>query len=461
MNNPKNTIAGEESIDQLILRLASGPIDTDQPYLIEGVTLGDIYAWADNIRTTFSESAQSHLPICICTLNRAHVAAAFIAALSGGPQLILPFGHTIQILEDIKHAMGYDFALMDEALPLPKGVKPIFANDTKMIGSSKTTLECLASQTPCLHLFTGGSTGTPQVWPKTPKNLLSEASYLATSFGITGNDTILATVPPYHIYGFLYSVLLPLITGARVSVETPFYPKEIERALAGTKATVFVSIPPHYRTLKENPVSHHHLHTAFSSAGALAEEDDWAFKKTTDIPITEIYGSTETGGIAFRKRAEGQSSLTTFLCVDTKIKGDELWVRSDFLSEKLPKDDDGFFQTSDRAEPEGTTGFRLLGRSDGIVKVGGKRVDLMEVQELLKKAPGVKDAYVFAKTVESGRGNDILALIEGQAEVDHIRQSAFKGLAPYAHPRHIQIVEKIPVSASGKYDRNAIEKLFK
>ena len=375
--------------------------------------------------------------------------------------MILPFGHTLQILENIKQTMGYQYALMDDALALPDGVEPKFLKKGNAGPAAKGSWPCSQNQAPCLYLFTGGSTGTPQVWPKTPKNLLSEASYIAMAFGITNKDTILATVPSNHIYGLLYSVLVPLITGARVSQTTPFYPKEIDHELAGTQATVLISIPPHYRALKESPVSCHHLRTAFSSAGALAEEDDLAFKTATGIAVTEIYGSTETGGIAYRKRADGQSTLITFSCVETKIRDEALWVRSDFLSNELPKDEDGFFQTADRAEAEGTTGFRLLGRSDGIVKIGGRRVDLMEIQQVLKKYPHVTDAYVFSKPEAGGRANDIFALIEGSmVKIEQIRQGLPKDLAPHARPRHIKLVEKIPMSASGKYDRSAIETLF-
>ena len=454
-------ITGRGNIDQLIRLLVSGPVAPGSLFLAEGVTFGEIYQWADQICYRFSEQKSPPTPLCICTLNRAHVAAAFIAALSGGPPFILPFGHTVSLLAAIKQKVGYQFALTEEPLDLPAGVEPIILdiNQERTVFNEPQT-DAVPSE-PCLYLFTGGSTGTPQVWPKTARNLLAEASYLASTFHITPKDRILASVPPNHIYGFLYSVLLPLITGACTSEKTPFYPKEIDAALADTRATVLVSTPPHYRTLRETPVSRHHIHTAFSSAGALAEEDDWAFEDATGVAITEVYGSTETGGIAFRKRAEGQLSLTTFSCVETKIKEEALWVRSAFLSDTLPTDEDGFFQTADRAELEGTKGFRLLGRSDGIVKVGGKRVDLLEVQQSIKKTPGVLDAHVFAKSIETGRENEIFALVEGEVTMEQVRKTALKNLPPYAHPRHLKIVDKIPVSASGKYNRTAIEQLFK
>jgi acyl-coenzyme A synthetase/AMP-(fatty) acid ligase len=448
-------------IDPLIRRIGSGPRDPDAPFLIGDDSFGRVYGLAAAIRTAIADYGHPPQLLCVCTLNRTLVAAALIAALSGGPKLLLPFAHTPETLEDARQKMPYRFALVDEYRPLPAGIEPLVVQGNAGDAVSEPASEYRGADSPWLYLFTGGTTGTPQLWSKTPKNLLSEASFLAARFHITAHDTILATVAANHIYGLLYSVLLPLVTGAAVSMNTPSYPKEIAHGLAETKATLFVSIPAHYRALKESPIGHHHLRMAFSSAGPLSEADDRAFFATTGIPVTEIYGSTETGGIAYRKRAQGQVSLTTFSCVDVKMEKDQLWVRSDFLSRELPKKADGFYQTADRATPEGKAGFRLLGRSDGIVKVGGKRVDLLQIQELLKGAAGVRDAFVFSLPVGSGRENEILALIEGELEEEQLRKSALKGLEAYAQPRRIRIVEKIPVSLSGKYDRRAIEKLFR
>lgn len=450
----------ENPIDALIRRIVSGPRDPAAPFLVGGDTFGQIYSLADGIRAATAGHGPTHSPLCVCTLNRAHVAAALIAALSGGPPLLLPYSHTLETLEDTRSKMAYRYALADENHPLPAPVEPLVVQHPRGGAVAKRTSECRGADAPWLHLFTGGTTGTPQLWSKTPRNLLSEVSFLAETFRITAHDILLATVPANHIYGLLYSVLLPLVTGAAVGRQTPSYPGEIARGLIETRASILVSIPVHYRVLKESPADHHHLRMAFSSAGALSEEDDLAFHAATGIPVTEIYGSTETGGIAHRKRAAGETSLTTFSCVEVTMEEDRLWVRSDFLSPELPKNENGFFRTPDRAAPEGSEGFHLLGRADGIVKVGGKRVDLLQIRERLKGEPGVRDAYVFSLPEDSGRENEILALVEGELEEEGLRASALKGIEAHAQPRRIRIVEKMPVSPSGKYDRVAIEALF-
>jgi acyl-coenzyme A synthetase/AMP-(fatty) acid ligase len=135
-------------------------------------------------------------------------------------------------------------------------------------------------------------------------------------------------------------------------------------------------------------------------------------------------------------------------------------VRSDFLSPELPRDQDGFFTTADRAEPCGADSFTLLGRADDIVKVGGRRVDLSEICDKLKTLSGVRDAVVFAMHARTGRGSDIAALIAGTADAAAIRAGLVQICEPYAIPRHIKIVDAIPVLPTGKHDREKIEKFF-
>ena len=103
----------------------------------------------------------------------------------------------------------------------------------------------------------------------------------------------------------------------------------------------------------------------------------------------------------------------------------------------------------------------LLGRADGIVKVGGNRVDIEEVRNKLKQIPKVREVIVFTRPDARGKENEIYALVQGSINKDRFREEASKIVEPYALPRHIEIVDKIPVSSTGKYDKKAIEQIFK
>jgi acyl-coenzyme A synthetase/AMP-(fatty) acid ligase len=124
-------------------------------------------------------------------------------------------------------------------------------------------------------------------------------------------------------------------------------------------------------------------------------------------------------------------------------------------------DEDGYFMTGDRARGTVCNRFELLGRVDGIVKVGGRRVDLEAVRESLKRQPGITDALAIALPVSHGRENLIVAVVEGNPATIDLTSLRTDDLETSARPRCIKILEKIPVTTAGKYDRKTIEALFR
>lgn len=461
MDMASNQHHNESKLRQRLASLASGTAFKQHPFLPDGFTFEQLYGRAAIIRDQIERNPDRSIPLCLCSGNIAQVAAALLATLgSGSPPLLMPYAHDKKTLQQARKSIHFTSALVEKACELPEGVTGFALPETDNLSCHLNEQASVSLDAPWIYLFTGGSTGKPRIWSKTPRNLLMEALYLKKTFQISSKDTILATVPANHIYGLLYSVLLPLVSGACVNPDTPSYPNEIIQCLQATQATVLVSIPAHYRALKAHPIEGHHVRTAFSSAGALAEKDSLDFYHATGIAITEIYGSTETGGIARRTRGRGQTTLEPFECVQFQIKNEHLRVRSAFLSKELDKTDNGFFETADRAAWQQPSGFVLLGRSDGVVKVGGKRVDLAGTREVLMQVHGVRDAYVFAIPVQSGRENEIAALVEGRVSEDQIIQATHLHLPSYARPRSVKITRKIPLSPTGKYNREAIKKLF-
>jgi acyl-coenzyme A synthetase/AMP-(fatty) acid ligase len=146
--------------------------------------------------------------------------------------------------------------------------------------------------------------------------------------------------------------------------------------------------------------------------------------------------------------------------VSVRLEAERLLVRSPYLSPNLETDAEGFFLTGDRVSSRATDGFVLLGRADGIVKVGGKRVNLEGVQTELKALPGITDALVLALPAGKARENEIVAVVEGQLDFGAIRQALAAKVEPHALPRRVVAVDKIPLSAAGKYDRQAAADLF-
>lgn len=434
---------------------------TGDDYFISGVTsYRDVYAMACAIKAFFDDNSGAKKTVCICTEDKGVIAASILASIAGGPDLVLPHAYSDQVLAETREYTGYSGIISDNtSFPDDLNVFMPYSQKDTYFGQGVLSLQ-RELDSDFLYLFTGGSTGKSKVWPKTVRNVFAEALYLSKKYSFSSKDRILATVPPYHIYGFLFSVMIPLVSSAQVVQRVCTFPREIINAIEQEGPTILVSVPVHYRILKGSVIGDHVLRMAFSSAGPLNPEDGEAFTGTSGTPVVEVYGSTETGGIATRCRAKGETSLRSFDSVDWKIMDERLCVRSELISPALPVDEDGFFMTGDRVEKDGTSSFKLLGRVDGIVKVGGKRVDLGDVEEKIRSIEGVKACIVIALDARSGKDAEIAAVVEGSVTDEQLRERLRKLLEPSALPRKIKIVDKVPTMSTGKIDRKKIQKLF-
>ncbi|MBP7738349.1 MAG: acyl--CoA ligase [Spirochaetes bacterium] len=443
-------------IVSLIRRLLSGPAEPLKEFVSPGCTYGDCYSHGAGFVDRFSAIEHDGEPVCLCTEDRGIIASAMLSSLAGGPVCVLPYSLSPQVLSEMRDILGFRYAIVDAPMELPDGVAGILPERGQWPPAKRPR----DADSVFMQLFTGGSTGKPKVWQKTARNLLAEAAYQAEKYAFVGSDLVAATVPPYHIYGLLYTVMAPFLASASVLPGTYVFPGEIASVLAEKPATILVSVPVHYRLLKGADMDAPKLRLAFSSAGPLDREDAAAFYRRTGVGPEEIYGSTETGGIACKSSATGRNDLEPFECLEWKISHDRLCVKSPFISPDLPVDGKGFFMTGDRAMAAGGGRITLLGRADGVVKVGGKRVDLNEVQDKIKRLPGVRDACVISMSGSRGRGTDIAAVIETDMSEEEARACMAGALERYAVPRRIRTVATMPATSTGKYDREAIMKYF-
>jgi acyl-coenzyme A synthetase/AMP-(fatty) acid ligase len=431
--------------------------DSTQEFIFSGYTFKQIFELAAGIKNRLS-ILNNHDNVCLCTENKAFLVASIIASLSGGPSLILPYSSSKMVIQDAQNTIGFKTILTDSTISMDGEFEII---TPEMCCERNTGIfPNLDLDAAFLKLFTGGSTGSPKIWSKTPRNIFLESLYHSRKHQITNKDIFLATVPPQHIYGFLFSITVPFISSARVYDRVCTFPHEIINAIKECSPTVLVSIPIHYRSLNSAGINKYSLRFALSSAGMLDQKDGEGFYDRTGVPIFEVYGSTETGGIAYRCRAHSETSWSPFDCLQIKVDDERLCVKSDFNSQELPKDKDGFYRTGDRAIYDQDK-FIMLGRVDGIVKVAGKRVDLNEIQDNLKLIPGISDAYIISLSTNKARENEIGALVVSSIDEQSIRNELSSTLEPYSMPKLIKIVEKMPLTSTGKYDRQAIESMFK
>jgi acyl-coenzyme A synthetase/AMP-(fatty) acid ligase len=306
-------------------------------------------------------------------------------------------------------------------------------------------------------LYTSGTTGSAQAIPKKLAQLAAEVAGLEAQFGsLLGSADIVATVSHQHIYGLLFKVLWPFAAGRAIYAESfPLF-EELSAALA-RRDCALVSSPAHLQRLPDNCIpSYKRPRAVFSSGGPLAWE---AARRCAGLcgqaPI-EIYGSSETGGIAWRRQWNGSDEpWIAFSAVRWRINPDNvLEVSSPYLP------DAQWFATADRAQGEAANRFHLRGRIDRIAKIEGKRISLTAIESALAASPFVAAARIvvlegkrqrvaaFIVPSESGRQT----LVEqGRWHFSRIlRALLVDSIEPVGLPRIWRYPDALPLNDQGK-----------
>jgi acyl-CoA synthetase (AMP-forming)/AMP-acid ligase II/3-hydroxymyristoyl/3-hydroxydecanoyl-(acyl carrier protein) dehydratase len=325
---------------------------------------------------------------------------------------------------------------------------------------------------PALVVFTSGSTGEPQAIAKKLSQIASEVATLDVLFGaVAGNAAIVATVSHQHIYGLLFKVLWPLTTCRPIHALSLGFHEELAPALASGPC-VLVASPAHLKRLPEHldwRGAVRNLRAVFSSGGPLAPDTALATGALLGKVPFEVYGSSETGGVAWRQRAHlADDAWQPFPTVDWRLDADGgLHVRSPHLP------DDGWLALADRAEAAGNKGFVLRGRSDRIVKIEEKRISLTAIEASLLASGLAAEARVIvcapvagqrerlaAFVVPSAEGNAVLASAGKQALNGRLRAALAATVAAVALPRRWRYLDAMPVNAQGKTTLAALQALL-
>jgi acyl-coenzyme A synthetase/AMP-(fatty) acid ligase len=244
--------------------------------------------------------------------------------------------------------------------------------------------------------FTSGTTGVPTGAVKTKENIDTELRALKALFEGEGYERVIVTVPFIHIYGFLAGVMLPKALGCEVLFKEEYWPQELLELHEGKK-TLVVTSPVYLKSLlklrRGKAIPNVHF---LSSTGLLLEDEVEAFETKYETTVLQLFGSTETGGIATKR---GVTPWWTPLA-DVKVtaNSDEVMVvDSPYLSaytiEETLSPMPHPFTTTDIIETDGKR-FRLLGRLSEIIKVSGKRISITELEHLIEKELKVKDALI-------------------------------------------------------------------
>lgn len=386
--------------------------------------------------------------------DRYHFTVAFSAAMLRGQVTHLPNDGTTRSLNLLveKHADLY--GLTDRAPPL-QGLPWLRVDRLDGPNNPVADIPELPSTSIVAQVYTGGTTGHPLPNAKSWGALVQGARRISDAIGMDAHPdaTILATVPPQHMYGLEFSILQPLQGAAAMHVGHPFYPADIEKsANEPSGPVVLVTTPIHLKALIASRPSLPRLAKVVCATAPLALSLAEQTERVFEVPVIEIYGCSEAGSVASRRPVVSER-WHTLDGISLRLRGGMFLADVPYLDEPVVLQD-----VMELASP---SEFELLGRSSEMVIVAGKRASLSGLNTILNEVEGVVDGVFHA--TEQNQEETVARLVAfvvapGLSALD-IRDRLRDKIDAAFMPRPLYVVDALPRTGVGKITRVALTEL--
>lgn len=326
-------------------------------------------------------------------------------------------------------------------------------------GSTEKPIDLLRESLPSRTRFsTSGSTGAPRPWFRTREQLLSEAGMLADLLSESSPEAIVTFAPPQHVYGMLAGVLMPALLGVPVW----YVPRFAPLPPVGPRRWGVVAIPWTFPILLRRGAwldeADHlaFLHSTSVLPGSAVELMGGLGGKAT---LTEVFGSTETGGVAHRRWGPGNSPWHLFPDVEfgESVDGPGEEARLIVRSPRLAAPERGTAIRERRMDDHvirlGERSFAFAGRRTRLVNVNGHRLDLESMETRLREIVRCED-LACVPIGDPMTGEHFELLIAPGAEVPPTQETLSEAVAAIEYrPRAVRVVERIDRSETGKLRR--------
>jgi long-chain acyl-CoA synthetase len=335
--------------------------------------------------------------------------------------------------------------------------------------------------------YTSGTTGEPKGVVLSHQDFHSLVEVISDNFKkYTTNPKVLAPLPLFHMYGLTMSLNVPILHGGEIHVLPEWDAEQAIELIASEKLELLPGVPTMYRDLLEvdtiSQAKIGSLNTCISRGSKLPHEILQEFKEKYGIIILEGFGMTETvknpihntkGDYKFGSVGKEMVSGTVRLVTDNgnRVGIDEighLQLHESIVMDRYyqkPKEtentftDDGWFKTDDLMRKDEDGFYFFTGRQDDVIVTGGRNVYPGEIERVIKDMEGVEDCAVVSMPDER-KQKTVKAVIVPQdgcsIEPEKVKEVCLERLAPYKHPRKVEVQSELPRTPLGKIQRGML-----
>lgn len=358
-------------------------------------------------------------------------------------------------------------------------------------------LPAVAGERRAMILYTSGTTGAPKGVVTTHDNIQTQITTLTAAWEWQEDDRVLNLLPLHHVHGIINMLGCALWSGACCEFLPKFDPGAVFEIFCRGQVNVFMAVPTIYYKLiaywkglpeKEQQqisksLKKFRLMVSGSAALPVGVLEEW--RAISGHTLLERYGMTEIGmaisnpyrgerkpgfigqalpGVNIRIADEHGLVAGEGQAGEIQVKGanvfPEYWNKPDATKEAFTGD--GWFKTGDIAVLEEGS-YKILGRNSvDIIKSGGYKISALEIEEVLREHPEIKDcAVVGIADEEWGEIIGACLVVSGDGPDLHLLDAWVKArLAAYKAPRKYILRDDLPRNVMGKVTKNELKNMF-
>lgn len=360
-------------------------------------------------------------------------------------------------------------------------------------------------QSEALVVYTSGTTGLPKGVVLTQQNLLTDAMGIAEWHRLSDDQRMMCVLPIHHVNGIIVTLVTPLYFGGSVVLNQKFHSDKFFERISNERVNVASVVPTLLQFLLHAHIDSGqyklgHFRHIICGAGPLTVELALKFELEFGIPIIHGYGLSET------------TCYSCFLPIDLSKGEHKLWISKfgfpsigvplpvnnmaihDEQGNELDEDQRGeivirghnvmkhYFQNPDansatfihgwfrsgdegfyKYDEQGRKFFFITGRLKELIIRGGVNISPFEIDEVLMSMPGV-EAGIAVGFDNDWYGEEVGAYVKLRADIeltaDDVLAHCRKHLGTSKAPKVVVFGTNIPVTSTGKYQRNRCKDLF-